>query len=621
MEACNQEQPINLMSLNDTKAGMQNLDKAAINAIIEKASRGSKFYEAKSKAQKRIDVKKEAMQEKLGHLSQDQIQVAEQNAEKILNEIRLSESDFTRTISHFDMDAFYAAVEEKYDPSLKDLAFAVGSTGMLSTSNYKARQFGVRSGMPGFIGKKLCPQLKIVPPNFDRYRKEAVAIRDIFREYDPNFCPMSLDEAYLDLTDFLLQHPSKTAQDIVQEIRAKIEAQTRLTASAGVSFNTMLAKIASDQKKPNGQFELLDREKVPDFLSNLPVRKVGGIGNVTEQLLQVVGVNTCADILTKKGLVWALFSELSSYNFFRIALGLGSTSVSEMAHRDRKSMSTETTFKDTNDPKRLQELCSELSCELANDLQQESLVGKQVTVKIKTHLFAVKTKVQNLLKPTSDSQVIAQTAVKILQKFMADNCNGGKQSEPLKLRLLGVRMSELTEENDTGQVCTIAKFLQDRGPAVASVKFVCPVCQNEVSARNEAAFNATHLDKCLASGGGNFHSSSGGLQAPQNDSATSMSSSSDLPSTFGSLPTLASSSEIALDSSSCVSKNDSPEELVTCPVCQCRLSVNLVNYHLDFECSLNQVPESKKRKIASKAEPTAKKRTKFNSIDTYFTKL
>ena len=169
-------------------------------------------------------------------------------------------------------------------------------------------------------------------------------------------------------------------------------------------------------------------------------------------------------------------------------------------------------------------------------------------------------------------------------------------------------------------MCTIAKFLQERGPAVASVKFTCPVCQNEVSARNEAAFNATHLDKCLASGGGNFHSSSG-PQAPQNDSAASMSSSSDLPSTFGRSPTRASSSEIVLDSSSCVSKNDSPEEQVNCPVCQCQLSVNLVNYHLDFECSLNQVPESKKRKIALKAEASTKKRSKFNSIDSYFTRL
>ena len=117
---------------------------------------------------------------------------------------------------------------------------------------------------------------------------------------------------------------------------------------------------------------------------------------------------------------------------------------------NRKSMSTETTFKETNDPNRLRELCTELCRELASDLQQESLVGKQVTVKIKTHLFAIKTKVQNLLKSTSDSQVIAQTALNILQTLMTDSCKTDKQNEPLKLRLLGVRMSELSEEKDTG---------------------------------------------------------------------------------------------------------------------------------------------------------------------------
>ena len=167
------------------------------------------------------------------------------------------------------MDAFYAAVEEKDNPELKDLPMAVGSLGMLSTSNYKARQYGVRSAMPGFIGKKLCPKLKIVPLNFARYRQESDNIRQVFKQYDPNFCPTSLDEAYLDITDFMLQHPSRSAAEVVAEIREKIRDQTLLTASAGVSYNTMLAKICSDQNKPNGQFVLLSPDDVSNFIASI----------------------------------------------------------------------------------------------------------------------------------------------------------------------------------------------------------------------------------------------------------------------------------------------------------------------------------------------------------------
>ena len=183
---------VTLMSINATKAGMEGLDKAAINAIIEEASKGSKFYEAKKASQKRIDAKKEAMRHKLKNLGDEAIRRAEVKCDKLIEELLLCENDTSQVIVHVDMDAFYAAVEEKDDPTLKNCPMAVGGMGMLSTSNYLARKFGVRAGMPGFIGKKLCPQLKIVPTNFDKYRAVSAQVRQVFSEYDRDFCPMSL---------------------------------------------------------------------------------------------------------------------------------------------------------------------------------------------------------------------------------------------------------------------------------------------------------------------------------------------------------------------------------------------------------------------------------------------
>ena len=151
---------------------------------------------------------------------------------------------------------------------------AVGGMGMLATSNYSARKFGVRAAMPGFIAKKLCPDLVIVPPDMESYAREAEKIRAVFRAYDPNFAPMSLDEAYMDLTDYLDHHPDQSAAAVVEEMRGKIVEATRLTASAGIAPNTFLAKVCSDMRKPNGQFELESREPaVMEFVQQLSIRK------------------------------------------------------------------------------------------------------------------------------------------------------------------------------------------------------------------------------------------------------------------------------------------------------------------------------------------------------------
>lgn len=577
---------VELMSINATKAGMEGLDKAAINAIIEEASKGSKFYEAKAKAQQRIDAKKDIMRHKLKTLGSEAIKSAEFKADKLMEEISVAEKDFSHVIVHVDMDAFYAAVEERDNPSLKSVPMAVGSMGMLSTSNYLARKFGVRAGMPGFIGKKLCPKLKIVPLNFDKYRAVSSQVRQVFKEYDPNFCPMSLDEAYLDLTQFLLQHPSRKPGEVVEEMRRKIQELTTLTASAGISFNTMLAKICSDLNKPNGQYELLDEGKIESFVSSLSVRKVGGIGNVTEQLLQVIGVETCADIISNRGSIFLLFSELSAVSFYRIALGVASTDIADMSNRERKSMSTETTFKDTSDPDKLRELCTELCSELASDLQGESLQGRQITLKIKTHKFSIKTKVANLMQPTSEAQVMANSATKILQKFI-------DAEKPLTLRLLGVRMSDLSQA--TVEPSHGIKNFFSQEPS-----FECPLCGDKVQARNETAFFMTHFEKCS-----NSHDSCA--------------------SSFGTGPTAVSekdpSNPVVARGGGSKNETSVHTEKVICPICQASISQELINAHIDVCLNQSAIEDlTKKRKNTTNNNSSSKKfRSSGGGIKAYFT--
>lgn len=626
----NQQDKVSLMSINATKAGMEGLDKSAINAIIEEASKGSKFYEAKAKAQKRIDAKKEIMRHRLKSLGQEIIESANIKADKIIEDIQRTESDTSHVIVHVDMDAFYAAVEERDDPSLKTGPMAVGSMGMLSTSNYLARKFGVRAGMPGFIGKKLCPNLKIVPTNFDKYRAVSAQVRQVFQEYDANFCPMSLDEAYLDLTDYLLTHPSRTPGEVVHEMRQKIEERTTLTASAGISFNTMLAKISSDQNKPNGQHEILDESKAKEFVSTLPVRKVGGIGNVTEQLLQVLGVEKCQDILEHRGSILLLFSELSAVSFFRIALGIGSIDIADMAHRERKSMSTETTFKDTSDPQKLREICSDLCAELASDLQGESLQGRQVTVKIKTHKFAIKTKVSNLLQPTAKSEIICQTAFKILHSLM-ELC----EEKPLTLRLLGVRMSELsdsaaTEHSSEVEQKSITNFFQ---PQSKMTEFECPLCSRIIPARNEAAFYSTHFETCSTSSCQDPEASDADASAcvKRDHDDEPCWKVGDFPAQEGGarssfpIQSSAATTTLAADSTKVFSSprggiEEETSVQVSCPICQETQASETINSHIDLclnKQTIDQLSNNKRKNNSPSKSVHPSKKSKA-SIKSYF---
>ena len=258
--------------------------------------------------------------------------------------------------------------------------------------------------------------------------------------------------------------------------------------------------------QPNGQYELLNPEEAKSFISKTKIRKVCGIGNVTEQLLSVTGVDTCQNILERRGLIFLLFSENSAQFFFGLALGLGSTKISEMSNRERKSMSTETTFRDTSDVQKLREICDNLSNELAYDLQASATIGRQITVKIKTDTFAIKTRVANLFQATHDVEVIKQTASKILNYFIENNHqHGDADKKPLTLRLLGIRMSELQNESQlyssssAQDQSTIDSFFNTGSDtSTAFLKtYKCPLCNTNIQARSETSFNTKHFEKCL----------------------------------------------------------------------------------------------------------------------------
>jgi DNA polymerase-4 len=269
-----------------------------------------------------------------------------------------------RKIIHLDMDCFYAAVEMRERPELAGQPIAVGGgsrRGVVTTANYEARKFGIHSAMPGFKARDLCPQLIFLPVRFDLYRAESAKIRAILLSYTPLVEPLSLDEAYLDVTAL-----NRYAWDIAKEIRARIFAETRLTASAGIAPNKMLAKIASDWRKPNGQFAITP-EQIDAFIRELPVRKIWGVGPKSAEKFERQGIRTCGDLqkipfadLVRRHGKWG-------HELHQLCRGLDDRPVEP--NRIRKSLSNETTFADlltTLDAcaRELNQLVDELQLEL-----------------------------------------------------------------------------------------------------------------------------------------------------------------------------------------------------------------------------------------------------------------
>ncbi|CAH8504249.1 unnamed protein product [Schistosoma margrebowiei] len=570
-----------------SKAGMEGLDKATIMNIILENSKGSKFYENELRREKALRQQIEQKLKVIKSLTPAMLKSGELEADHILNDLR-QKRRFSRIIVHVDMDAFYAAVEIRDQPELRHHPVAVGSNSMLSTSNYIARRFGVRAGLPGFLGKKLCPQLKIIPCDFVKYTAASRVVRSILMEYTVSpesarnscesdnipFSAVSLDEAYLDITDHLVdrsdfpverrtfwprpapgapmlvcrcrsrsKHPQShlnssctddqseiliddnsesnsnscketdkssdklsvriikpkysdpeldvciecgllcksgrrifglSAWEAVREMRFRVFCATRLTCSAGLGPNTLIAKIASDWIKPCGQHEIANTlEAVDKFMQTMPVRKVPGIGHVTERRLDAFGIKTCADLIDKRGLLWHVSTKISMVYYMRIALGHSDDrwlinvknhfdeksnkpfgfidndsenivpSAQSQVELNRKSMSVERTFSDTSDENELMHRCEQLAQMLSTDLKEEHVKGQLITLKMKLDTFEIRTRSQLLPDYTNHTEIINSFGRELLREEMVAFKSNTAVNKPLTLRLMGLRMSNL----------------------------------------------------------------------------------------------------------------------------------------------------------------------------------
>ncbi|MEP5339052.1 MAG: DNA polymerase IV [Algibacter sp.] len=340
-----------------------------------------------------------------------------------------------RKIIHVDMDAFYASVEQMDAPELKGKAIAVGGggkRGVISAASYEARKFGVKSAMSGNLAAKLCPDLIFVKPHFERYTEISKKIRKIFYDYTDLVEPLSLDEAYLDVTENKKGNPS--ASLIAKEIRERIFNEIGLTASAGISINKFVAKVASDYNKPNGQ-KIVNPEDVIAFLEDLDIRKFYGVGKVTAEKMYQKGIFTGKDLKAKSAEYLDTHFGKSGRFYYDVVRGIHRSEVKP--NRIRKSLAAERTFSENlSSEVFMLEKLEHISEEVSRRLKKSKVAGKTVTLKIKYSDFTLQTRSKTLPYYISDKDIILETAKDLLYQERLSN----------SVRLLGISMSNLNTE-------------------------------------------------------------------------------------------------------------------------------------------------------------------------------
>ena len=342
-----------------------------------------------------------------------------------------------RKIIHVDMDAFYASVEQRDDPSLRGKPVAVGGRqrGVVMAASYEARKFGVRSAMPSVTAKRMCAELVFVKPRFEVYKEVSRQIREIFLDYTPLVEPLSLDEAYLDVTTNLKNIP--LASDIAREIRARILEKTGVTASAGISYNKFLAKLASDYRKPNNQ-TVIPPEKGPAFVEGLDVAKFHGVGPKTAEKMKRLGIHTGADLKEQSLEFLEQYFGKSGTYYYAIARGQDERRV--VPNRPRTSVGSETTFmEDLGRPQEIEECVDSGLDDVWSYCERTGMSGRTVTVKIKYADFQIVTRSRSLPAPVASRDELARTSVALVRTIF-----------PLekRVRLLGVSLSNMAERAD-----------------------------------------------------------------------------------------------------------------------------------------------------------------------------
>lgn len=340
-----------------------------------------------------------------------------------------------RKIIHVDMDAFYASVEELDNPELVGKPLAVGGNeirGVVSAANYEARKYGVRSAMSGYLAKKNCPHLTFVKPRYSRYKEISKQIRTIFFKYTDLVEPLSLDEAYLDVTVNKKGNPSATL--IAQEIRKRILDEVGLKASAGISINKFVAKVASDFNKPNGQ-KTVNPEEVLSFLEALEIRKFFGVGKVTAEKMYKHGIFTGKELKTKSEEFLIEHFGKSGSHYYQVVRGIHNGAVKP--HRIPKSVGAERTFSENLSSEIFMiERLEHIANELERRLLKTKIAGKTITLKIKYSDFTLQTRSKTLPYFVSDKSLILEIAKELLYQEKMEN----------SVRLLGISLANLNTE-------------------------------------------------------------------------------------------------------------------------------------------------------------------------------
>jgi DNA polymerase IV len=341
-----------------------------------------------------------------------------------------------RRIVHLDMDAFYASVEQRDRPELRARPVAVGGSpqgrGVVAAASYEARRYGVRSAMPMARAVRLCPELAVVPPDFSKYNAVSAQVMEILRSCTDLVEPLSLDEAYLDVTEN--RWGLAYASSVARELKSQILERTGLTASAGVAPNKFLAKIASAWRKPDG-LTVISPERMESFLVALPVDALWGVGPVTARRLRRLGIVRVLDL--RKFDAALLHRELGSLADWLLQLAHGADPRPVVPHRAAKSASSETTYaQDLQEIDAIRSELARLAYETAQWLEGRHLMGRTVTIKVRYADFTTVTRSHTLSQPTSDADVISSWAAELLRRTHA-----GQRP----VRLLGARVSNLVE--------------------------------------------------------------------------------------------------------------------------------------------------------------------------------
>ncbi|MFA6124348.1 DNA polymerase IV [Sphingomonas sp.] len=340
-----------------------------------------------------------------------------------------------RKIIHIDMDAFFASVEQRDDPTLRGRPVAVGGSrarGVVAAASYEARAFGVRSAMPSVTALRRCPDLVFVPPRFEAYRAVSAQIRAIFEDYTDLVEPLSLDEAYLDVTED--RHHLGSARAIAEQIRARIKAETGLTASAGVSYNKFIAKLASDQNKPDGLCVISPRHGAA-FVASLPVKRFHGVGPVTAARMAALGIESGADLRERPlAFLQAHFGSHADY-LYGAARGLDHRPV--RSHRPTKSVGAERTFEtDLSAPADLHAALDRVGEAAWVRIDRHQARGRTVTLKLRFSDFRTITRARSLAHGVFDRETFFASGLTLLDAQLP---------VPLGVRLIGLTLSGIVD--------------------------------------------------------------------------------------------------------------------------------------------------------------------------------